>query len=143
MTQLAIIYHSNNPNCVLNMLHCIFKLNTGSLCKVEINQYIVINIIISLKRSSRCVRHRHRYIWCSFFTQQDICVVGEPEIQTVNADILSSINHRYIIMAHEIVCLHVVPASFQSTVELSLQETLRVDIQLVLNNKTIALLNLN
>lgn len=46
-------------------------------------------------------------------------------------------------MAHEIVSLYVVPASSQSTVELSLQETLRVDIQLVPNNKTIALLNLN
>lgn len=120
MTQLAIIYHSNNPNYVLNMLHCIFKLNTGSPCKVEINQYIVINIIISLKRSSRCVRYRHRYIFCSFLIQQDICVVGEPEIHTVNTDILSNIKHRYIIMAHEIFSLHVVPASFQSTVELSL-----------------------
>lgn len=120
MTQLAIIYHSNNPNCVLNMLHCIFKLNTGSLCKVKINQYIVINIIISLKSSSRCVRHRHRYIWCSFFIQQDICVVGEPEIQTANADILSNIKHRYIIMARKIISLCVVPASFQSTVKLSL-----------------------
>lgn len=114
MTQLAVIYHSNNPNCVLNMLHCIFKLNTGSLCKVEINQYIVINIIISLKRSSRCVRHRHRYIFCSFLIQQDICAVGEPEIQTVNIDILSNIKHRYIITAHEIFSFHVVPASFQN-----------------------------
>lgn len=143
MTQLVIIYHSNNPNCVLNMLHCIFKLNTGSPCKVEINQYIVINIIISLQRSSRCARHRHRFIFCSFLIQQDIHVVGEPEIQAVNTDTLSNIKHRYIIMAHEIVSLYVVPASFQSTVELSFQETLRVDIQLVLNNKTIALLNLN
>lgn len=103
MTQLAIIYHSSNPNCVLNMLHCIFKLNTDSPCKVEINQYIVINIIISLKRSSRCVRHRHRYILCSFLIQQDIGVVGGPEMQTVNTDILSNIKHRYIIIAHEIV----------------------------------------
>lgn len=48
MTQLAIIYQHSNPNCALSMLNCVFKLNAGSTCKVEINQYIVIHIIISL-----------------------------------------------------------------------------------------------
>lgn len=46
--QLPIIYNINSQNCILDGLNCVFKLNKDSPCKGEINQYIVINIIISL-----------------------------------------------------------------------------------------------